>query len=135
MLVGTAVKIVSAYILIGNKEINIYGAPISTLLSVIAIASVNIYFILKNSCKMSSVYELFVKPFIASLISIIAGVGLNFALERVLSGKIAIIVVILFVAVLYLLLVLKLKAITDTEIEMLSKGEKINKILKKIHLL
>jgi stage V sporulation protein B len=51
MISGMGVKVVAAYILIGNENVNIYGAPISTLFSVILIVSMNLYFIIKRCGK------------------------------------------------------------------------------------
>lgn len=131
MMLGTLAKIVSSYLLIGTPKINIYGAPISTLISVIIIVSVNLYFIIKQSGKLSSVYSLFIKPFIATVISIICGTGIYFLLDNLLSTSINIFITILSVVIIYLVFILKLNVIDSEEMLMLPKGENLLRLLKK----
>ena len=134
MIIGTVVKIATAYLFIGNKNINIYGAPISTFLSTVVIVCVNLYFILKATGRLDSVYKLFVRPCVAAIISIIVGIGAYVIIDMVLVSHWTILPVILIVCIVYALCVLKLKIIDENEISMLSSGDKLIKILKKIHL-
>ncbi len=134
MIMGTIVKIILAYVLIGNASINIYGAPISTFFSVLTIVSINLFYIIKKCGKLSSVYSLFIKPFIATAISMAAGVGIYVLLDTLVLGGIQILLTILLVAIIYAVCILKLKVINDEEIMILPMGEQIYKILKKIKL-
>lgn len=135
MIAGTVVKVITSYSLIGNERINIYGAPISTFFSVVVIVSLNLYFIIKRTGKFESVYHIFIKPFIASMISIICGLGIYIILHSFVSTTILILSTILFVGIIYILTVLKLKVIDETEISMLPQGNSLLKLLKKSKLI
>lgn len=135
MISGTLVKITTAYLLIGNKEINIYGAPISTLISTIVIVAINLYFILKSTGKLSGVFGLFGRPFIAALISIIVGMGCYFIFNEIWASNLNILPIIAIVCIAYVLCILKLKVINGDEMLMIPKGDKIIKLLRKLHLI
>lgn len=135
MVVGTIIKIVFAYTLIGIPNINIYGAPISTFLSAVAIVALNSYFILKASGPIGSIYKLFVSPFIATAISIGIGTAVNFVLPNIFQPKLTILVVIAIVAISYLFAILKLRVMSEEEMLMLPAGTKFVNTLKKLHLI
>ena len=74
MAIGSVVKIVLAYILIGIPEIGVYGAPISTLACNITITVINFAFLgkkLPKSEKNSSMGQMLVRPFFSSLCAIV----------------------------------------------------------------
>ena len=135
MIVGTAVKIITSYYLIGNERVNIYGAPISTFFSVLVIVALNLYFILRRCGKLSSVYELFVKPFISSAIAIVCGIDIHMLLIGILPSSISILATILCVALIYAVCIIILRVINQDEILMLPKGESILKILNKTKMI
>ena len=134
MVIGTLVKIVSSFILIGIPSVNIYGAPISTFVSTLIIVALNLYFIARYCSKIDGVINLFVKPALSSILSMCLGVGIYLALTSISSSRIMIIVTILTVCLAYCICALKLKALNKDEIIMLPKGEKIYQLLTKIHL-
>ncbi len=74
MAVGSVIKIVSAYILIGIENIGVLGAPISTFLCNVCITAMNVYFITGIS-QEKSIFKIFGRPFVASL----GGILLSFA--------------------------------------------------------
>ena len=135
MLVGVAVKVILAFILIGIPEISVYGAPISTLISTITIVSINLYFILQRSPRIDKVYTLFVKPLVASLISISTGAFTYVILSAVMYSRWLMIPILAEIVLIYLLSIIKLKTISSDEILMLPAGEKINRILIKSKLI
>lgn len=71
MAVGAIVKIVLAYILIGNESIALYGAPISTLVCDLVINIINFHHIFKLvPCRIEQ-RKILGMPFLASLVSIV----------------------------------------------------------------
>ena len=134
MICGVAVKFVLAYILIGIPQINIYGAPISTFFSTVVIVSMNLYFILRCSGKVGSIYKIFISPFISTFLSIAIGVAIYMIFTFFTDSKVTILGVIAIVCLIYLVAIIKLKVINKDEILMLPKGEVIIKILTKIRL-
>ena len=83
MGIGCAVKIVAAYILIGNESINILGAPISTLVCDMIICLLNIYFLQRHTKMNLSVFKIFVKPAICGVFSVCPA----FLLMKILSSR------------------------------------------------
>ena len=134
MMCGIFVKLILAFVLIGIPSINIYGAPISTFFSTVVIVSLNLYFIIKNSGKVSSISKLFVMPFVSALISVALGVAIYMLMSAFVDSRAIILCVVAIVVLIYLVAIIKLKVIEKDEILMLPKGESIIKILTKIHL-
>ena len=134
MAIGIVVKLIFAFLLIGIPQINIYGAPISTFVSSVVIVAFNLYFIVKRSGKIDKVYNLFGKPFLATFLAVGIGMVLYLFLQERINSRLLILPIIVVIAMLYGILILKLGAINEDEILMLPKGEKILKILNKIHL-
>ena len=66
MIAGGATKIVMNYILVGNPDINIHGAPISTLCCYAVIVVLNLFFVWKYSPEKPRYVSLFAKPVLAS---------------------------------------------------------------------
>ena len=134
MICGILVKLILAFVLIGIPSINIYGAPISTFFSTVVIVALNLYFIIKNSGKVSSISKLFVMPFVSALISVALGVAIYMIMSAFVDSRAIILCVVAIVVLIYLVSIIKLKVIEKDEILMLPKGESIIKILTKIHL-
>lgn len=125
MLAGTALKAISAYILIGIPQVGIYGAPISTLLCNTFAVGLNLFYIDRYAKSELNVLRISVAPMVASVLS----VGASFVLWRLLLGnvtqKIAILIGIVVCVLLYLLLGGFLGVYGEKEIRMLPFGDKI----------
>lgn len=136
MFVGALVKTVFSYILIGIPSINIYGAPISTFLCALTVTLINLYYIKKATGELRSATKLFIKPLLASAISI-GAVGVVYFLARTTVGESYMLTLasIAAAAVLYGLCGLKMKAVVSEDVLMLPMGEKIEKLLRKVKLL
>ncbi len=86
MVAGGLTKIIMNYVLVGNPDINIHGAPISTLCCYLVIVMLNLFFVWKYSPEKPRYLQLFAKPVVASALmggSVWAVYGL---LYRALSG-------------------------------------------------
>lgn len=82
LLLGAAVKIPIAYLLIGNEKIGILGAPLSTLACNLTIVLVNFYFC-KSFLGEISAGDVLLRPLTASA----AAVGISYALYRFLAAR------------------------------------------------
>lgn len=134
MAVGTGVKLVLDYILIGLPEVNVYGAPISTFFSVAVVVSMNICYIVQASGRLGSLMHLFGRAFAASVVSVAVGAAIYYPLTRYVESRAFVLPVILVVVIAYLVAALKFGAICRDEILLLPGGEKIFGILNKIGL-
>ena len=87
VIAGGLVKISMNYVLVGNPNINIYGAPVSTLCCYLVIAGLNLLFVWKYSAQKPRYLQLFAKPVLASALmggSAWAVYGLS---HRLLAGS------------------------------------------------
>lgn len=84
MAIGAAIKVLSAYILIGIPSVGIAGAPISTLLTNLFITSLNFYFLYRTSPDTCPTIKIFTLPFACSVTSI----GVSLILLRVAQKSI-----------------------------------------------
>lgn len=135
MIFGVLVKFTLSFILIGIPSLNIYGAPISTFFCTLVIVVINLYYITKNSGRITSVTQLFIKPFISAFLSVTIGAAFFVFLSNISDSRSNILLVILVVAIVYVVAIIKLKVINKEEILMFPKGDLICKFLNKIHLM
>ena len=68
VIIGGITKVALNYLLVGNPNINIHGAPISTLCCYMVIVGLNLFFVWKYSEKKPRYIQLFAKPVLASLL-------------------------------------------------------------------
>ena len=104
MAIGSVLKIVTAYILIGIPQIGIIGAPISTFFCDLLICIVNFGFISRRMQELPSLSSAFIRPFIAALLSVsLARLLYNAAVDRIsFDVRLLTLVCIALAAVVYL---------------------------------
>ena len=116
MAVGSALKIALAYLLIGNAEIGIWGAPISTFVCDLIINIVNFCYIAKVMPDIPSIREVFVMPFAASAVSVVwARVAYNVLAKRATEGAFVTIGCIALAGLIYLPLIFIFRVIKKEE--------------------
>ena len=136
VIIGGIVKIVMNYFLVGNPNINIHGAPISTLCCYMVIVGLNLFFVWKHSPHKPHYVRLFAKPVLASvLMGISAWAGHGFV-SRMLSGHsayganaIATLVGICCGVVVYFILVIALRILRAEDVKAIPYGTKLIKLL------
>lgn len=134
MLAGGVVKVVINYVLVGNPDINIKGAPIGTLVCYSLIALVNLAIVSHMLEKKPNYLAIFAKPVLASAAmgaTAWAGYGL---LSRVLpagyaGAALATLGAICAAVAVYAVLVIALRMITREDLKLVPKGETIARIL------
>ncbi len=125
MAVGGAVKIVTNYILVGDPNININGAPIGTTACYGVIALLNIIFLLRQSEVKLRLAKVIVRPLAAALIMAGAAWSINAFLARFISPKIGVLIAVAVAGVIYLVMVVLLRAVTREDLRLIPKGEKL----------
>ncbi len=122
MAAGAAVKVVSAYLLMGFKSINIYGAPISTFLCSLTVIAINLYYLGKKT----PWFECSGKGVVGMLGCSVLSAAISYAVYILLGARtVAAIAAMLIMVVIYLLLSLRFGGFERHEIEMLPGGAKI----------
>jgi len=162
MLIGGLFKIISNYILIAIPALNIGGAPISTFLCYLLIATLNLLSIKKIIRPNFKTIDFIIKPLLASLImglivfltynaaaglfgAPLTDLSIDFVAQTIpvtpVSGAIRIKTIIalgisVFVGIIaYMIAIILLRSIQKEDIEMLPKGKKIAMIMEKYHIL
>lgn len=136
MLVGTAVKIFLAYLLVGIPKVGIMGAPISTLFCNLVSVGMNFYYIDRETHFSSSLLALFGRPLAATLLSAGGSLVLYGLLFSVLaSGITAFLSAFAFCIFLYLLFSAFLGAFFKEDLELLPGGDKAVALLIKMKIL
>ncbi len=128
-IIGGAIKLITNYTLVGTPGIEIYGAPIGTILCYGSISLINLTIIMKH-IKGISIVGSFVKPFIASAVM---GIFAYFAfgpISAILGAKLGVLAAIGLSACVYLAMLIAIKALPKEEVLMLPKGQKIAKLLR-----
>ena len=136
VIIGGLVKIMMNYFLVGNPDINIHGAPISTLCCYMTIVGLNLFFVWKYSPCKPQYFRLFAKPVLASvLMGAAAWAGHGFV-SRLLSGHsayganaIATLAGICCGVVVYFVLVIALRILRAEDIKSVPYGSKLIKLL------
>lgn len=138
MLIGGGLNIVLNWFLVGNPNINIYGAPIGTLICYVVMSGMNLYFVKTKLPERPKFSRSFLKPAINCVI--MGGVAyLVYPAVLTLLGAgadpesssilIALAVAIVIAVAVYLVLTVATRAITKEDMELLPKGDKLAKLL------
>lgn len=128
MIVGGAVKVALNWFLVGDPNVGIQAAPISTLVCYALISVLNLAAVSRAVEQKPRYLSLFAKPLVCS---VIMGFAANaaYGLLQSLGNVAAVLSAILFAVAVYVLLVLALRVITREDLLMLPKGEKIADLL------
>lgn len=137
MILGSVAKIILNFVLVGNPNINIKGAPYSSLACYVIIVIYNLIALIKETKVKPDFVSIILKPLISGAM---CG-GAAYLVYSMLNGKLGIgnmistFISIAVGAVVYFAILLLIKGFAKDDIEMLPKGEKIAKVLEKLKLL
>ena len=136
VVAGGVVKIAMNYILVGTPEINIHGAPISTLCCYVVIALLNLFFVWKYSPTKPRYFQLFFKPAVATALMGGGAWATHGLVSRALSGHsayganaIATLCGILAGVIVYAILVVALRILRAEDLKTVPHGTKLAKLL------
>ena len=125
MLAGAAIKVASAYLLIGSPTIAMMGAPISTFLCNVTVVLLNLYFA-SSLCKQPSVKEIFLRPLGASA----GAVGISLAVYLWASaiwgsGVLLTLSALLLTVALYLIFACLFGVFNEKDLSLIPLGKKL----------
>ncbi len=135
MLIGAAVKLVVNYIFVAIPSFNIQAAPYGSLICYIIIMIMDIAAINHFGQIRINLYSTFIVPLFSG---VLCGIGAKFSyfvFDILFSERLATVGAIGIAVVIYGISILLTKGITKKDFLMIPKGEKIAKVLEKIHLL
>jgi stage V sporulation protein B len=132
LAVGLVVKVVFSYILIGMPSINIRGAAISTTVSYLAVAMLNLKDINLNSGIRINLVKVTARPLLSSA-AMGAVVWGSFRVIRAVVGSrnLATLGSIAAAVAVYVVCLFLTGAITKEDLELIPKGEKLRRFVRK----
>ena len=135
MSIGMVIKILLNYTLVGIPTINIQGAAVGSLVAYLFVTVVGLYFLCRETKTVPDFMQILIKPLVGAAVCVFLAWLLYNSISSVISPRISIILVVVFTAIIYLFSLVFLRVISRKELMMLPKGEKIAKLLEKIHIM
>ena len=136
MVVGTLVKALGAYVLIGNASVGIMGAPISTLACDLTITVINLYYVNKYVPRIDKVQRLYARPFAASLAMVCVSLAAYMLMIHFGNSNIIAFVAAMIAAVIsYLFFAAVFGALEREDILSMPFGETLLKIFGRVGFL
>lgn len=134
LLAGAAVKIASAYLLIGIPRVGILGAPVSTLFCNAVVVLLDLIFVARR-CPLGSLWGTFLKPLAFSGASVGISYGLCLLMrERIGEGPAVTLAALGITALLYLLLSI-LSGGLGEDLTAMPTGNSVARILSRLRLI
>lgn len=137
MILGSLVKIALNFILVGNPNINIKGAPYSSLACYAVIVIYNLIALIRETGIKLDFVSILIKPLISgAMCGGAAYLAYSLMYTRLgIGNTVSTLGSVVIGAVVYFAILLLIKGFAREDIEMLPKGEKIAKVLEKLRLL
>ena len=133
MAVGSAVKVLVAYALIGLPSVGVWGAPISTLLCDVTVTAIDVYYIHKHVPHSDGISRIYLKPAAASaLMSVLSFAAYLWLCSRLDSTTISFAISLILAVITYFMLSLIFGTLSREDIMMLPFGERISSIIEKL---
>lgn len=135
MIIGGCVKIIVNWFLVASPKINIYGAPIGTLVSYIVMCGLNYYFMCRALEQHPSITRIVTRPGVCSILmggcawGIYGLCGKFIGTDSWSHTVLCFGAAVLAAVVVYLISVICLRAITKDDMALIPGGAKIAKIL------
>ncbi|PKM74038.1 MAG: hypothetical protein CVU91_03070 [Firmicutes bacterium HGW-Firmicutes-16] len=138
MLIGGGLNIVFTWVLLGNKELNIFGSAIGSLISYFIMCVLNLMFLIKYMPERPKLGKALFKPILnCAVMGAAAWIVYPAALELLNAGPepgrmttlLALGASVTVAVLVYGVMTISTKAITLDDLKLLPKGEKIAKLL------
>ncbi len=136
LISGSVLKIIINWIIIAIPAINIYGAPVGTLLGYCCMAALNYFFIRRALHQNPNLLHAFGKPFVCSAAMGIAAftvyrlTGLFARSGSRMGMLLGMGIAILAAIAVYLVAVVKTRCITKEDLTLIPGGEKLARLLR-----
>lgn len=131
LAIGLIVKVILSYILIGIPSINIRGAAISTMIAYLAVAILN-WFDINNTKVRINFVQITARPLLSTAVMSVATAVSFRVFEGLLSSRnLATLGAIAVAGVVYVVCLFLTGAITKEDLELIPKGEKLQRFVRK----
>ncbi len=135
LITGGVVKVVTNWFLVARPEINIYGAPVGTLVSYLVMAGMSYFFICRSLPHRPSLFRVFSGPLLSSALMGLTAWAIYGLFSRFLGGRgglgtvLSLAVAILAAVPVYVIVAIYSRSITKEDMHLIPGGEKIAKML------
>lgn len=134
MIAGGIVKIAVNWLLVGNPDINITGAPIGTICCYGVMCVMNFFFLCKCMERRPSIRRMLLRPVISTAIMglsawAVYGIASRILGEGWLNMAVAMLAGVGVAVVVYAVLIICTRAVTMEDMKLIPKGEKIARLL------
>ncbi len=139
MILGGGLNVAISWALLGNKELNIFGSAIGTLISYIVMCLINFWFVVKKMPERPTLGKIFLKPLLnCAVMGVAAWLIYPAVLELLGAGPepgrmtilIALFAAVVAAVLVYGVMTVVTKAITIDDMKLIPKGEKIAKLFR-----
>jgi stage V sporulation protein B len=136
LIAGGVIKIVVNWFLVARRDINIYGAPVGTLVSYCVMAAMDYLFMCRTLENRPRLLRVFTSPLAASALMgltawAVYGLSQRLLLEQGRIGTLlAMCLAIAAAVIVYLAAAILFKAVTKEDMKLIPGGEKIARILR-----
>lgn len=135
MFFSLIIKVIVTWLLVGNPDINVVGAPLGTIAAYIIAVSLDFYCVRKFTGARFNIGKLIVKPLISSLIMGVLVFGAYKALMALTSSNtLATLLAILVGVIVYGLMIVRTKAIERDELLGMPAGGKLVALCDRLRL-
>ena len=135
MISGGLVKIIVNWFLVAQRSINIYGAPVGTLVSYVVMALMNYIFICVALKHRPKLFRIFARPLAASVLMGAAAWAIYGLCARFIGAvswsriALCMLAAIAVAVIIYLVSTIALRSITKEDMKLIPGGEKIANFL------
>ncbi len=141
ILCGGTAKITVTYFLVGNPNINVYGAPVGTLCCYIVMLTCNLIFMSKRMARPMNLGRIFGRTGLSVGVMAVSAWGVWYGLHSAMSGVTASLgsrdlnvlipfsVAVMTGVIVYCVMIVVTHAITMEDMKMIPKGEKVARLL------
>ena len=135
MIVGGLIKIIVNWFLVANPDINIYGAPIRTLVSYLVMCIMNFVFMCVVLDKNPRVRVILVRPLICSVLMGLCAWGVYGLTGQLLGhgGRLSMLLgmglAMLAAIIIYTVSAIVMRSVTKEDMKLIPGGEKIARVL------
>ena len=135
MVSGSIVKIIINCIIIAIPKINIYGAPVGTMIGYLWMAVADFIFIRRSLRQSPNLARVLGKPFACSLLMGAVAIAMYLAVSAVIPGggrlqmTVGMIAAIAAAVAVYVFAAIKFRTVTSDDMKLIPGGEKVARIL------
>ncbi len=134
MLAGAAVKILSAYLLIGHPQIGIVGAPFSTFLCDLTVVMMNLLFVFRL-CRVEGLSGVLFRPLVAAVAAVGVAAVVFWAVEPSLGSGPSVLLALGLCVLIYLPMAFLTGAVDREELSAIPMGGRLRGIAVRFRLL